>query len=678
MHNRFRITLPVLAIAVWAAFVGLLALLAAMVAIGTWAPHFLPVTLVLGLLIVAGAMLVAGGAWEMLRAPRSLRPFTWLLIGVAPLLLFTGYVLYGFKTGHARQIELNRPLKMLLPLGESVFDLLERFQYPVRTQGETVVMISKPVADASQQVAAMDQHIRSLRTRLGRPSTPRRVHWVRGPLLGIGGRALYGMCLGSRPDEARGAAAGFTSLDRHEVAHCVLSSFVPTTVAPPAVFSEGWAEANMGYSALDVAFMASEARESGRALSLRTLVSPAWYSRHRDPAYIQGAALVNYILDAYGPDRFLDLFITCRPATIEADCKRVLGVDLDGLDAACWAYVDKTVGPDGPAIARLRDMRVQPPVTRAAWNSFLDEYARQCRTLRKPYEHVRMTYDRSFVARKGDEKPSSTAYRVTMLRSGELAAARATYEKFDVATLATPDLSFHARRPRGGATWQVVDVDRNQADEAYRHAFAQVVARDEVADQSALLRSLSRDLGSLADVPKIVVTQLDRFEDAGMPRVRVTLRGTELRPVRWRSVSIVMAADDALAAVSSDFEYGDGSRWHTQISYGHEGVVPVVQRIEGTSKAERRAERVNETKVVERTFGPVPASEFTAAKLLDGPIVHKPGRSENPVYKDPWRFPDWYPAPLIAGAVALVCGLIAGVAGGFRGERSLPAASSAQ
>ena len=56
------------------------------------------------------------------------------------------------------------------------------------------------VPKAREQVAAMDRHVRALERRLGL-TTRGRIHWVRGPLLGMDGKALYGLCLGSRPGE---------------------------------------------------------------------------------------------------------------------------------------------------------------------------------------------------------------------------------------------------------------------------------------------------------------------------------------------------------------------------------------------------------------------------------------------------------------------------------------------
>ena len=129
-----------------------------------------------------------------------------MLLGLPPIAFLAGHLMYGFGTAYGRQLEINLPLRVLVPFGESVLDLAARFQYPVRTAGDRVVMISAPVANANAQVAAMDRHIRALEARLGRTGT-RRVHWLRGPLLGMQGKGNPGDVHGKhgrrRPGNAR-------------------------------------------------------------------------------------------------------------------------------------------------------------------------------------------------------------------------------------------------------------------------------------------------------------------------------------------------------------------------------------------------------------------------------------------------------------------------------------------
>ena len=137
--------LPALVSIVWAAWVGLVAAMAVMLALQVWHPHYLPVTVLLVALVLAGVSL--DPRWFVAadrRAPPVAGPDL-PAAGPVPLLFFAGHFLYGLKVGYSRDIQLDLPLKMLVPFGESFFDLLTRFQYPVRTGGKTVVMIAEPM-----------------------------------------------------------------------------------------------------------------------------------------------------------------------------------------------------------------------------------------------------------------------------------------------------------------------------------------------------------------------------------------------------------------------------------------------------------------------------------------------------------------------------------------------------
>jgi len=56
---------------------------------------------------------------------------------------------------------------------------------------------------------------------------------------------------------------------------------------------------------------------------------------------------------------FLKLFTTCSQSTFEADCRRILGLDLDALDAAVQAEFDRLIARAGPVDRyRLEHLRL--------------------------------------------------------------------------------------------------------------------------------------------------------------------------------------------------------------------------------------------------------------------------------------------------------------------------------
>jgi hypothetical protein len=353
-----------LAVLVWVAWLMLVGLMLGLLRLRVWHPHFLPVTTVFALLVAAGVAFLVVGVWRLIRGPRRVFALSVLLLGLAPLGFFAGHMMYGFSLAFSTQLELNLPLQALIPVGDSILDLIARFSYPQRTASERVEMIASPLPEATarQQVAMMDRHISELESRLGRTGQ-RRVYWVRGPLWGLQGRAIDSLCFGSRADEPAADPASLTKLDRHEVAHVVLSQFCTLDVQPPALLVEGWAEANSGIAPNALLLRAWSEWEMGRTYSLRELLGPEWYGRHEGAVYVQGALLVNYILRAFGPDRFVSLYTTCRQATFDEDCRRILVVTVDQLDRDYWADIEKASGPTGTRGSGCRRYRWVPALT---------------------------------------------------------------------------------------------------------------------------------------------------------------------------------------------------------------------------------------------------------------------------------------------------------------------------
>ena len=98
----------------------------------------------------------------------------------------------------------------------------------------------------------MDRHVEALLARLDQPATwP--IVWYRGALFGLGGHAIYDVALGSEVGQFPPGADGLTDLDRHEVAHCVITRHFTARSDPPTVLMEGWAQANRGTPAVVLA-----------------------------------------------------------------------------------------------------------------------------------------------------------------------------------------------------------------------------------------------------------------------------------------------------------------------------------------------------------------------------------------------------------------------------------------
>ena len=378
-------------------------------------------------MFAAGLGLVIAATVRLIRGPRRDRALAGLLVGTAPFWFLAGHILMAMRPAFDLHVPPGWPSKVFLPLARPLADLEARWFYPERTPGKWVTMVGAKAKDARAQVAAMDRHVEASLARLDQSATwP--IVWYRGPLFGLRQCAIYDMAIGSEVGQSPRGADGLTDLDRHEVAHCVITRNYTARSDPPRVLMEGWAQANQGTPAEELACTAWDDREKGRSLTLRQLVAPDWYWYSGPAAYNQGAPLVNYLLRVYGPERFLKLYTTCQQATFEADCRATLGIGLDELDAAFWADTEQIARRAGPPTrVWLKSLKLDPGIDPAAWDAFLADYFAAAERLLAPYDHVRLT---TVFRADSDGQGAQPRYeeRQELLRSGPFARLRRTDE----------------------------------------------------------------------------------------------------------------------------------------------------------------------------------------------------------------------------------------------------------
>ncbi|MFO0887745.1 MAG: hypothetical protein U0790_01220 [Isosphaeraceae bacterium] len=641
-----------LASAAWLGWLLLLALMYGMLRLEVWhpspwimmAPLVVLVAASLGTLVMTGRRLVSG--------PRRAPALAALLLGLAPAWFLAAHFLYGLEVGYGRRVELNLPLKMLVPFGEAVLDVLARVPYPQRTRGERVVMISAPMPEdaARRQVAAMDRHISAAEGRLG-VIGGRRAYWVRGPLLGLQGKAIRAFCLGSPAGETPANPDELVPVDRHEVAHVVIGQFGTADSEPPALLVEGWAEANSGSNPEALVFRAEYQRSLGRGESLSDLVGPAWYGRHEWPVYFHGAVLVNHLLDRFGPGRFLELYTTCRRASFAEDCRRILGVSLDELDRT---YLG-TERPDGrPADHRplwLAAMPLGPGVDPAAWRRFVAEYVAAAEKLEAPYEHVRLTAEQ---VHHGPAGKNPVTWQYAVKRNGPLIAYRRTIPgRGETALLARPGQSFGADRPVD-ESW-VAQARGGMSPEQRERSVAQRIREDQPVPQVMLpLFGLADIATLLVDPLGVRVARLERSRDGDGPFVRLELEETRPQALQFRRMSLRLDGSD-FRVLHREWESSKGYHWEEDVTYDSRdgAAVPRTTRSRGTWEDGTPAR--SELTVTECRFEEVPESEFTAEALLDGEPLRTVPDEEAPASETP-GIAGWYRLPLVAGFVSLVAG----------------------
>ena len=525
------------AISVWVAWLGLLGLALILMRWHVIDPNpILPVGQMISVLL-ALAGLIGSAGYRLIRGPGRWRAPGWLLIGLVPGWWLLGLVLPGMRPGLDRHVPPGFASKLLIPLARPFFDLEARWFYPKRTSGRWVTMVGAPVATAAAQVAAMDRHVDALLARLRQPQTwP--IRWYRGSLFGMGGHAIENMALGSEVGELTPESDGLTGFDRHEVAHTVIGGLGSPTSDPPRLLMEGWAAANDGKSAEKLAREAWRSRQWGRSLTLRQLIAEDWHWYSGPAVYVQGAPLVNYLLQIYGPERFLQLYTTCGQATFAADVQRTLGVSLDALDTAYWAEIDRLVSlVVPPARAWLETLSLASGIDPVAWKSFLADYFAAAERVVAPYDHVRLKAH----SRNGTDadrgQPWYFEEQTELLRSGPFARFRRRTNQSEFAGLAHPDHSIWAdRRFKPEAKpWTMTQIDpQTTADQTYRHALSVIESRASMTQwltsHGAPLLEFPELLWSYGIPDDLAVAEFQTTTEGGHHLVTLELRASPPTP----------------------------------------------------------------------------------------------------------------------------------------------------
>jgi hypothetical protein len=612
MLARFVVT-------VWSAWLGALGLAAALTASGIWKTNpILPLGLSV-LMFAAGLGLVIAATVRLICGPRRDRALAGLLVGTAPFWFLAGHVLMAMRPALNLHVPPGWPSKVFSPLARPLVDLEARWFYPERTPGKRVTMVGAPASDSRAQVAAMDRHVEASLARLDQSATwP--IVWYRGPIFGLRQCAIYDMAIGSEVGQSRHGADGLTDLDRHEVAHCVITRNTTARSDPPRVLMEGWAQANQGTPAEELACTAWDDRENGWSLTLRQLVAPDWYWYSGPAAYNQGAPLVNYLLRVYGPERFLKLYTTCQQATFEADCRATLGIGLDELDAAFWAETEPIARRAGPLTRIwLKSLKLDPGVDRAAWDAFVADYFAAAERLLAPYEHVRLT---TVYHSRNDGHEHEV--RQERLRSGPLARLRKTDEGGDdLAYLAHPNGSIQARRSLGppAEPWTISEDSRASREQSYRRTLEAINHHSTMVAEPAVHGGLIllgyppqyRHAGVSTDDE---VVELSATISDGHRLVTLRLRTSPEVNGRDRQVTtFVFDADDQFVVRSVHGE-NSSHRSEARYEYEHQGGRPIFRASTANSLASTTPTWSTRLEVTECRFGPIPASEFAPESFL--------------------------------------------------------------
>ena len=299
--------------------------------------------IVLIMLAIMAAMVAWGLAvWRLIRVGNRRATALWGCAAILPFVLFAIPFESARRQWAERQVPHGALGHMVIVTAATLMEGQAACFYPHRLETERLIMFYHDLSHPELDAEIMDRHVAQLETKVGH-SLRSRIHWVRGSLIGQGNISFLGLALGSAesPDWAQRQG----HLDRHELAHAVITQQRPVSADPPMLLHEGWAESQSGLSHTELADRALQARKSNPSLSVADLFGPEWYHHDFGAVYFYGGAFVDYLIERFGPDKFVAIYNRCQPHQFEEDVQAVYGESLAELEAAFWSVIGSPQQP---------------------------------------------------------------------------------------------------------------------------------------------------------------------------------------------------------------------------------------------------------------------------------------------------------------------------------------------
>ena len=341
-----------------------------------WPPDYRWILATLGAAIAFGVLCILVGALNFLRGPRRIAAITGLFFGSLPVVLVV--FLFGelyWRATTRQNLERGMLIDPVAYLASDLGDCETVWRKLRRTSGQSCVLMDDGKHDdPSVVVEKMDAHITKMSDVLG--IRPKKVaYWVRHPLLGDRGRSLVGWAVCDKVVD--GTDNDLNYLDKHEMAHAVISLTCSPESNPAAVLSEGWAE-SQSQDVLDgCRTLADRRRDDPDFPTWQEIVEPMWYSRSFGPVYVWGGPAVSFLLEKFGGPTFQKLYNEARHSTFEADFLRVYGKSWNDMepDFETWLAAkvpDAVTTEKAKTIDKTIDDRITvgSEVAKSDWDNF--------------------------------------------------------------------------------------------------------------------------------------------------------------------------------------------------------------------------------------------------------------------------------------------------------------------
>lgn len=351
-------------------------------------PHAFWAVLTTGSVALAGTLTCCCGLNRIICGPHRIKAAAITVIGTTPIFWLALFILSLFlQVRHRSPVYRGIPTYIAAHWVESIADVEARLRYPRWTMGRHVMLLDDgQTPQGTELVGQMDRHIEAMAARLHASVPSGQARWVRGALLWQHGNALisWAIC------DSELDSPSLTALDRHEMAHVAITLMGDVDQCPPMLLAEGWAE-SQSKDRNELIIDLADRHEHLDRYTLQELVGPEWYGRSFGPVYYYGGPLVIYLMEHYGPEKFLALYNNPRSSTFLAHCEQILGDSWSDVEEHFWQWLQtEQLASESrrkdlnPPSKRVEDVTLAESVSREDWQAIVKGY-RATYTKRPPW-----------------------------------------------------------------------------------------------------------------------------------------------------------------------------------------------------------------------------------------------------------------------------------------------------
>lgn len=320
-----------------------------------WPPDFRIMLVTFALMILLAVITAGFGIFHFFRGPRRVAALAAILFGALPAVAIGCFFaeLY-WRATNRKAIDRNMAVESIAYLASDIADFEATLRGLRRVVGPKCTLIDDgQLAETDALMAEMNQHIDSMCSVLGVQHT-KQAYWVRHPLLGDRGRSIIGWAVcDHRPAES---AATLDYLDKHEMAHAVISLACPPTANPPSVLVEGWAETQSNDTLTSCNALVENRKNDPNFPTLAEIISPTWYTRSFGPVYPLGGAFVSFLIEKHGGPAFFKLYSETSPESFEQDFQNVYRQSWASVESDFEAWLATKVPSQSDEAAKANDL----------------------------------------------------------------------------------------------------------------------------------------------------------------------------------------------------------------------------------------------------------------------------------------------------------------------------------